>query len=142
MADHFLSIGKKVIICGRNESHLQTASKEMQGCPYYVLDISNTKDIPSFVDTITKEHPDLDCLINNAGVQRPLDLNEMSAADFLEKADVEVATNVTGPMHLAVGLLPHFKRKSGAVIMNVSSILGYIPFSIINPVLSCSQNSS
>ena len=111
----------------------------MQGCPYYVLDTSNIKGIPGLIETITKEHPDLDCLVNNAGVQRPLDLNEMSAEDFLEKADVEIATNVTGPMHLAVGLLPHFKRKSGAVIINVSSILGYIPVSVINPV-SCSSS--
>jgi short-subunit dehydrogenase involved in D-alanine esterification of teichoic acids len=38
-------------------------------------------------------------------------------------------------MHLAIAFLPHFKSKtSGAVIMNVTSIPRYIPFSIINPV--------
>lgn len=42
-------------------------------------------------------------------------------------------------MHLAVGLLPHFRTKKAATIMNVSSVLGYIPFSIINPVYNGSK---
>jgi len=38
-------------------------------------------------------------------------------------------------MHLAIGLLDHFKSKpSGALIVKVSSFLGYIPTSVINPV--------
>lgn len=102
---------------------------------YYTLDTGDISSIPTFIKTITKEHPDLDCLVNNAGVQRPLDVNEMSSEEFLKKADQEVAININGPMHLAIGLLPHFKsHKSGAVIMNVSSVLGYMPSSVINPV--------
>jgi len=58
----------------------------------------------------------------------------MEASDFLVKADQEININVHGPMHLSVGLLPHFKSKPAAVIMNVSSVLGYIPTSVINPV--------
>lgn len=37
-------------------------------------------------------------------------------------------------MHLAIQLLPHFKTLPGAVIINVSSVLGYVPTSVINPV--------
>lgn len=134
ISEKFLSEGKKVIICGRTESNLQKASQEMQNCPYYVLDTGNISGIPKFIDKITKEHSELDCLVNNAGVQRPLDVNEMSSEEFLQKADQEISINVNGPMHLAVGLLPHFKTKPGAVIMNVSSLLGYNPTSVINPV--------
>jgi len=134
MSDYFLSQGKKVIICGRTESKLQAAAKEMNSCPYYVLDTGDIPAIPAFIEKITKEHPDLDCLVNNAGVQRPLDVNEMKPEEFLQKADNEISINIAGPMHLAVGLLPHFRQKPGAVIMNVSSVLGYIPTSIINPV--------
>lgn len=138
MAEHFLKEGKKVIIAGRTESKLQETSKALNNCPYYVLDTGDIASIPDFVKKITNEHPELDCLINNAGVQRPLDVNEMSSEDFLTKADQEIYINVFGPMHLAINLLPHLKSKSaggaGAVIMNVSSVLGYLPSSIINPV--------
>ena len=134
ISEYFLNQGKKVIIVGRTKSNLEAASKEMKDCPYYVLDTGKISAIPEFIKKIIQEHPELDCLVNNAGVQRPLDVNEMSAEEFLEKADQEVAINVSGPLHLAVGLLPHFRQKEGAVIMNVSSVLGFIPTSIINPV--------
>ncbi|CZT18515.1 related to oxidoreductase [Ramularia collo-cygni] len=140
-AEHFLSLYKNVIIAGRTESKLQAAVKEMKEnkelhgeISYYILDTGDLASLPTFISKITSEHPDLDCLVNNAGVQRPLDVNNMKPEDFLSKADQEIAINVNGPIHLAVGLLPHFRQKEGAVIMNVSSVLGYVPFSIINPV--------
>ncbi|KAK1500549.1 short-chain dehydrogenase [Colletotrichum tamarilloi] len=92
MAEHFISKGKKVIIAGRTESKLQKTAKEIGAVGYYVLDTGKVEQIPDFVKRVTKEHPDLDCLVNNAGT------------------------------------------KESALIINVSSVLGFIPFSIINPV--------
>ena len=90
---------------------------------------------PPFVEKITAEHPELDCLVNNAGVQRPLRILEEDAEEFLAKADQEIDINIRGPMHLTLGLLPHFRgKRDGAVIVNVSSVLGFVPFSVINPV--------
>lgn len=77
----------------------------------------------------------MDCLINNAGVQRPLDINNFP----LEKADQEIAINISGPIHLIIGFLDHFKEKESATIMNVSSVLGYAPTSIINPVYNATK---
>ena len=140
LAKYFISQGKKVIIAGRTESKLQDASKNLNDAPYYVLDTSDIYSIESFVQKLTTEHEDVDCLVNNAGVQRPLDVNKMSSEEFLKKADNELNTNIHGPMHLTLNLLPHLKAHSagggGAVIMNVSSVLGINPFSIINPVRS------
>ncbi|KAK3938699.1 hypothetical protein QBC46DRAFT_439765 [Diplogelasinospora grovesii] len=133
MAAYFISKGKKVIIAGRTESKLQESAKDIGAAAYYVLDTGKVAEIPAFCGKITKEHPDLDCLVNNAGVQKPLDM--VKDEDFLTRADQEIDINIRGPMHLALALLPHFKAKEdGAVIMNISSVLGFVPFSIINPV--------
>lgn len=134
LSQQLIKDGKKVIIAGRTESKLKDSAKEIGATAYYVLDTGNVSSISEFVKKITKEHPDLDCLINNAGVQRPLDVNKMDASEFLEKADQEVDINIRGPMHLALTLLPHLKSKPNALIVNVSSVLGFVPFSIINPV--------
>jgi short-subunit dehydrogenase involved in D-alanine esterification of teichoic acids len=147
LAEYFISKGKKVILAGRTESNLQKTSQELgindQNVPYYVLDTSDIYSLEEFAQKITREHPDLDCLINNAGVQRPLDVNKMNAEEFLAKADNELNTNIMGPMHLTLHLLPHLKSHSAAggaaVIMNVSSVLGLNPFSIINPVYNGSK---
>jgi hypothetical protein len=66
-AEYFISEGKKVIICGRTESKLLAASKEI-GADYYVLDTGDIQAIPAFLKKITQDHPELDCLVNNAGV--------------------------------------------------------------------------
>lgn len=86
IAEYFLSLKKTVIIVGRTESKLKEASQKLQDCPFYTLD---TGDIPSLkpkLDDILKEHPEVDCLINNAGVQRPLDVDNLD----LDKADNEI----------------------------------------------------
>merc|ERR1711988_479180 len=134
MAEYFIANGKKVLLAGRTESNLQETSKSIGAAGYYVLDTGKTADIPSFVEKITKEHPELDCLVNNAGVQRPIEVVRMDAVDFLSKADQEIDINIRGPMHLALTLLPHLQSKPSATIINVSSVLGFVPFSIINPV--------
>ncbi|KAF4855218.1 putative oxidoreductase DltE [Colletotrichum siamense] len=132
MAQHFISKGKKILLAGRTESKLQETTKEIGAAGYYVLDTGDVDSIPSFVKKITTDHPELDCLVNNAGVQRPLEV--LKDDDFLSKADQEININIRGPMHLALGLLPHLQKKESALIINVSSVLGFIPFSIINPV--------
>lgn len=134
MAEYFISKGKKVLIAGRTEANLITTHKEIKCAGYYVLDTGDIAKIPEFISTITKEHPELDCLVNNAGVQRPLQVLKDDPAELLSKADQEIDINIRGPMHLAVGLLEHFKAKPSAWIINVSSVLGFVPFSILNPV--------
>lgn len=135
MAQTLLSMGKKVLIAGRTESKLKQTASEIKATGYYVLDTGKTSDIAPFISKVTQEHPDLDCLINNAGVQRPFQALGPTYGFDLRQADEEIDINIRGPLHLSLGLLPHFQSQpKGAVIMNVSSILGFLPVSIINPV--------
>jgi len=134
MAEYLIKQKKKVIIVGRTESNLQETKKEINAAAYYVLDTGDIDSVPGFVEKLTKDHPDVDCIINNAGVQRPLNVLAMKPDEFLTKADQEIAINIKGPMHLILHMLPHLRKQKSAVIMNVSSVLGFIPFSIINPV--------
>jgi short-subunit dehydrogenase involved in D-alanine esterification of teichoic acids len=135
MAETLIGMGKEVIIAGRTEASLKKTADEIGAKDYYVLDVSDIESVQPFVDRIIAAHPELDCLINNAGVQRPFQILGPDYNFDLGKADQEINTNIRGPMHLAVSLIPHFnKKESGAVIMNVSSVLGYSPFSLVNPV--------
>lgn len=134
LAEYLISQNKKVLLAGRTESKLASTAQEIGAAGYYVLDTGKTDSIPDFIRKVTSDHPELDCLVNNAGVQRSLKIVEMEPSDFLSKADQEIDINIRGPMHLTLGLLPHFKTKEFATIINISSVLGYIPFSVINPV--------
>lgn len=135
MAEALISMGKSVIIAGRTESSLKKTAGEIGAKAYFMLDVSNISAIPDFVKEVVAAHPELDCVINNAGVQRPFQIMGPDYDFDLSKADAEIDTNIRGPMHLSVSLVPHFNSlPNGGVIMNVSSILGYNPFSLVNPV--------
>jgi len=139
LAHELIQDGKKVIIAGRTEANLKSAAQEIGATAYYVLDTGDIPSIKGFVEKITQEHPDMDCLINNAGVQRPLDVSKDDPDEFLHKADQEIDINIRGPMHLSLQLLKHLKSKPNALIVNVSSVLGFVPFSIISPVYNATK---
>jgi short-subunit dehydrogenase involved in D-alanine esterification of teichoic acids len=135
MAETLIGIGKEVIIAGRTESSLKQTASEIGAKAYYVLDVSDISSIAPFTKTLLAEHPELDCVINNAGVQRPFQILGPDYGFDLDKADQEINTNIRGPMHLCVTLVPHLNSKpNGGVIMNVSSVLGFSPVSLVNPV--------
>lgn len=135
MAEALIQLGKKVLIAGRTESSLEKTATEIGAAGYFVLDVSDTASIAGFIKRVVSAHPEVDCLINNAGVQRPFQILGPDYGFDLAKADQEIDTNIRGPMHLSVGFVPHFNSlPNGAVIMNVSSVLGYNPVSLVNPV--------
>ena len=135
MLQALIAMGKSVIIAGRSEAGLKQTAAEIGAKAYFVLDVSNISGIDAFVKDVVSKFPELDCVINNAGVQRPFQIMGPDYDFDLSKADQEIDTNIRGPMHLSVGLVPHFNSlPNGGVIMNVSSVLGYNPFSIVNPV--------
>lgn len=132
IAQDFIARGKAVLLVGRTEAKLRATADEIGAAGYYVLDVGQTSSIRAAAAKMRSEHPEIDCLVNNAGVQRPLDI--VKDGDFLQKADEEIDINIRGPMHLTLELLPHLQSKRAALVINVSSILGFVPFSIINPV--------
>ncbi|EGX90128.1 short-chain dehydrogenases/reductase, putative [Cordyceps militaris CM01] len=133
MAQYFISQGKKVLLAGRTKANLEASAQEIGAAGCYVLDVGDSAAIRTFAQQITHEHPDLDCVVNNAGVQRPLTVLG-DTDDFLGKADEEININVRGPLHLTMHLLPHLQQQQHPVVVNVSSILGFVPFAVGNPV--------
>jgi short-subunit dehydrogenase involved in D-alanine esterification of teichoic acids len=135
MAEALIAIGKTVIIAGRTEASLKKTASEIGAKDYFVLDVSNIPAISGIVKDVVSKHPELDCIINNAGVQRPFQILGPDYDFDLDRADQEIDTNIRGPLHLCVSLVPHFNSlPDGGVIMNVSSVLGYNPYSLVNPV--------
>ncbi|OCL11156.1 NAD(P)-binding protein [Glonium stellatum] len=135
ISEWLISERKEVIIVGRTESKLKSTAEEIGAATYYTLDTGDIPSVTPFIKQLISEHPEVDCLINNAGVQRPLQVLQDKPQEFLQKADQEIDINIRGPMHLTLGFLEHFKSKpNGGLIVNVSSVLGYVPFSVVNPV--------
>ncbi|KAG8730264.1 hypothetical protein FRC11_007140, partial [Ceratobasidium sp. 423] len=127
-AQSLIKRGKKVYIAGRTESNLAQTAKEIGAAGYFVVDVGNISSLPAFVQKVTKEVPEVDCLINNAGIQKPQNFEK--GAD-LNAISQEININITGLVHLCALLIPHLKTKPHASIQNVGSGLAYIPIAIV-----------
>ncbi len=64
-------------------------------------------------------------LINNAGIQRVIDLKK-GVKDLFSGED-EIETNLVAPIHLSAYFAPLLLKKKEAAIINVSSGLGFVP---------------
>ena len=56
--------------------------------PYYVIDTGKIGEIKQHVEKVVKEHPEVDCLINNAGVQRPLEVTKLDLGALDQEIDI------------------------------------------------------
>lgn len=116
--------GNRVIICGRSEAALLQAQAQMPDLLIRVCDITDQASRQAMVNWLSSEHPKLNILVNNAGIQHR---RLFSDADALADLEQEVATNFTAPVRLIGELLPLLKQQPSATIINVTSALAYAP---------------
>jgi short-subunit dehydrogenase involved in D-alanine esterification of teichoic acids len=130
LAERMLSTGTKVIIVGRRKERLdELVSKYNKDKAFpSVFDISKLSDIPSWASSITKEHPDLDCIILNSGIQRAHNFAKPDSVN-LEQINEEMTTNYLSYVHLTTAFLPHLQKQQGQTsLIYVSSGLALVPF--------------
>jgi uncharacterized oxidoreductase len=125
LAEQFHRRGNRVIIAGRRQQLLDEitgAHPTMRGIR---LDVGDGEVLRAFAAGVAAEFPDLNVLINNAGISRMEDLTG-EAADFATSRDI-VQTNILGTLHLTTALLPVLHGQPSATIINTSSGLAFVP---------------
>lgn len=122
--------GNHVIITGRNEARLQEAAARLNQVSIFACDNTKEADVNRLVNYLTEHHPGLDVLINNAGQAFAYQLSAGSGA--FEKAGAEMLTNYLSVIQLTEKLLPLLNRAEEAAIINVSSILAFVPANAVS----------
>ncbi|MEM8713291.1 MAG: SDR family NAD(P)-dependent oxidoreductase [Planctomycetota bacterium] len=134
LATSFLELGNEVVIAGRNLERLKDAAEAHAGLNIIELDVTDQASIRAAVRELTERFPDLNVLVNNAGI--------MAAEDLLsggtEVAERTIATNLLGPIRLTEALLPRLLEQARATIINVTSGLAFVPKSG-NPTYSATK---
>jgi len=116
--------GNKVIISGRRRGHLDAVVAANPGMAAIELDITDPASIDRAAAQLIAEHPDLNVLVNNAGIMEP-----DNAAGALDDARLlaTVNTNLIGPIRLTSALIEHLKGKEDAVVAYTTSVLAFVP---------------
>jgi len=112
--------GHKLILVARSEDKLNELKNKFSNCFVYVCDLMNLEDVEKVSKKIVEDFPNVDVLINNAGVGFPSKLDELSVEDYEKMMD----TNVKGLIFFTKNILKQMKANDKGHIVNVSSPAG------------------
>ncbi|WNQ10786.1 SDR family NAD(P)-dependent oxidoreductase [Paenibacillus aurantius] len=137
-AERFIKTGNKVIVCGRRENVLQQAKEKVPNLITRVCDLEMESERVALFDWVTANFPDVNVLVNNAGIQLRYNVLKADARDNWSYFSKEITTNLEAPCHLSMLFAIYFAAKETAAIINVTSGLAFTPFAIA-PIYSATK---
>jgi len=134
LASAFHTRGATVIIAGRTRERVEAVAARHPGMQAEVVDVADPEQVAALADRVSARWPDLDTVVNNAGIQT---LFDFSGPAMLDPAALgrEVDVNLKGLLYVTNTFL---KRQSRARLVNVGSGLGYVPLAAA-PVYSATK---
>ncbi len=139
LAKKFNEAGSRVIVTGRNVEKLRRTGDELQNIETFKNDISKPEEREKLAEYIREHMPDINILINNAGIQRRVELSEDHAS--WEERQNEIDILLSAPIHLNHLLVPVLiAHGQPSVIINVTSGGAYIP-QVFAPVYSACKSA-
>src|SRR5947209_9639154 len=127
IARGLVQAGVRVIVSSRKVGDIEAAAEELKQlgeCEAIPSDLSSPEGARALADEINSRWDKLDILVNNAGATWGAPLDEFPAAGW----DRAMHTNVEGPFHLTVGVLPALRAAASADdparVINIGSVDG------------------
>lgn len=120
----FLNEGAKVLLVGRREKALISATEKLQSknVSYAVADVTNPEQVKNYVKTAIERYQRLDILVNNAGIEGVVcPLHEYPIEEF-EKV---IHTNIKGVWLGLKYAIPAMMKSGNGSIIITSSIGGF-----------------
>ncbi|MBF0870339.1 SDR family oxidoreductase [Gluconobacter japonicus] len=124
LAQRLHDAGNTVIVAGRRKDALESAIAGRPNMHTLTLDLESADGIADFSDRLLKAYPDLNVVINNAGIMR---FEDLTKTHDLTDAEDTITTNLLGPIRLINALTDHLVKQQDAVIINVTSGLAFVP---------------
>jgi len=125
IAEAFYRAKSKVIVCGRNKDKLAEVEREYPEIAALPCDVGDARQRENLAEKILGRFPDLDVLVNNAGIQRYIDLKK--GYEELKSGEDEIAINFVSIVELTALFIGHLLKRPSAAVINVSSGLAFMP---------------
>jgi uncharacterized oxidoreductase len=127
LAERFVDAGSEVIVCGRRKGKLQAAKRQLPTIHVRQCDVTIESERKRLLKWATTRFPDLNILVNNAGIQRKVTFTSPRIAKPLTPKDDEVTINLASQIRLCALLTPKLLKRKRAAILNISSGLAFVP---------------
>ena len=118
-AERFAKSGNRVFGSVRNSRKAQA----IPGVELVEMDVRDDASVKTAVEAIIDKARRIDVLVNNAGGTMLGSVEETSVSEAQALFD----TNVFGTLRTTQAVLPHMRQQRSGRIINVSSVLGFLP---------------
>jgi NAD(P)-dependent dehydrogenase (short-subunit alcohol dehydrogenase family) len=99
------------------------AARPLAGVEFVPLDVRDEASVEACVEEVRRRAGRIDVLINNAGINLVGAIEETS----IGQAQALFDTNVFGILRMVQAVLPGMRHQGSGQIVNISSILGFLP---------------
>ncbi len=82
-----------------------------------VMDVCDERQVENVIRQIVEEYGRLDVLVNNAGTDKTISVEELDVADW----DQVIAVNLRGPFLTSKFAIPYMRQQGGGAIVNIAS---------------------
>ena len=128
VAEQLAAAGHPVVLVARRQDALDQVAARCKGLAHAVVaDVSRRADVTRVVDEALERFGRIDVWINNVGQG----ISRMPSQLTDDDIDAVMQVNVKSALYGMQAVLPHFKARNDGQIINVSSMLGRIPFATI-----------
>lgn len=125
IADDLLGLGANLILTGTHPEEIEKLNLDAKGkdltATYFAVDLLKPEQLDAFIKEL-EQFPKIDCLINNAGINRLNYIQNAIASDW----DDMLAVNLTAPFKLLNAISPRMIRNNFGRIVNIASIFSKI----------------
>jgi NAD(P)-dependent dehydrogenase (short-subunit alcohol dehydrogenase family) len=95
----------------------------LPGVQFVEMDVSDERSVQRGIQSVIEQTKRIDVLVNNAGVGMVGSAEETS----IDEAKWMFETNVFGILRTCQAVLPHMRAQRSGRIVNISSVLGFLP---------------
>ena len=137
MARRFGADGHNLVLASRRAAALNAVAREVTSHVVTVCaDVTRRADVNRLCDEALRAFGSIDVWINNAGRGITRQPTELTGDDIDEMIEINVKSALFGMQ----AVLPHFKARGTGQIINVSSMLGRVPFAVHRSAYSAAKH--
>ncbi|MES1172143.1 MAG: SDR family oxidoreductase [Bacteroidota bacterium] len=138
LAESLGNQGARLVLVARRENALAEVARRAGGEPLTVVaDVTRRQDVAQAVAAALARFGRIDVWVNNAGRGITRSVSELTDEDI----DEMMAVNVKSVLYGMQAVLPHFRERGTGHIINVSSMLGRVPFAPFRSAYSAAKHA-
>ena len=137
LAELLASRGASLALVARREEALRDVARRCGDRSLAVVaDVTHRAEVRGVVDAAVAHFGHIDVWVNNVGQGISTPPSQLTDDDIDEVMRVNIKTALYGMQEV----LPHFRSRNAGHVINISSMLGRIPFAVIRSAYSASKH--